>query len=313
MRILGRGSKTKGSKLGKVKESKRFWKWFETKSYRVLGRRLEQRNKDVILAEKLRRANLSLTPGLYMAMIILSTIIAAAASSCISFLLFFMVLNLSYALITTIIVVAVATGMTAAILPMSVSMRISNRKARIDRELPFMLSELSIMASTGLSPVQVIRRMANRSQNEAMMNEFRKIVYKIDIEGKDIITSLGETARETPSDSLRETLWDLSNMMHQGGDLDVYLRVKADEIMALKRDMQREFIDKLASISDIYISLVLVGVLFLVIAAFLIDAMGSDFGGIDSNTLLILLTFFIIPVAAIAIGLVVTSAYSKTD
>jgi len=292
---------------------KRFWKWFETYSYRTFGRRFEERNKDMLLAEKLRRANLSLTPGLYTAMVVMAAIIAASVSGIASVLLFFVILGLESALIITIIVVGLATLMAATILPMSVSMRISNRKAKIDRELPFTLSELSIMASTGLSPVQVIRRMATRSQNQAMMNEFRKIVYKIDIEGKDIITSLGETAKETPSDAFRETLWDLSNMIHQGGDLDIYLRVKADEIMALKRDLQREFIDKLATYSDIYISLVLVGVLFLVIAAFLIDAMGSNFGGIDSNMLLIMLTFFLIPVAAIAIGLVVTSAYSKTE
>ncbi len=313
MKPFGKRSKSKKETLKESSVEKRFWKWFEAFSFRALGRRLGENNKNMILAEKLRRANLSLTPGLYTAMIILAAVIAAAVSIFASFILFFLILNLSAALIITIIIVIIATGMAAAILPMSVSMRISNRKAKIDHELPFTLSELSIIASTGLSPVQVIRRMANRSQNEAMMNEFRKIVYKIDIEGKDIITSLGETAKETPSESFRETLWDLSNMIHQGGDLDEYLRIKADEIMSMKRDLQREFIDKLSNISDIYITLVLVGALFVVIAAFLIDALNSSFDGIDSNTLLIMLTFFIIPVAAIAIGLVVTSAFSKTD
>ena len=265
----------------------------------------------MIMADKLRRANLSLSPGLYFAMIIIAGVIAGAISIVASILVFFIILNLSSALLITIVIVAIAIGMAAAILPISVSMRISNRKAKIDQELPFTLSELSIIASTGLAPVQVIRRMANRSQNEAMMNEFRKIVYKIDIEGKDIVTALGETARESPSDALRGTLWDLSNMIHQGGDLDEYLRGKADEVMGLKRDIQREFIEKLATISDVYITLVLVGVLFVVVAAYLLDIMGDEFAGIDANTALLMLTFFIIPVAVIAIGLVVSSAFSK--
>ena len=155
--------------------------------------------------------------------------------------------------------------------------------------------------------------MAQRDINPAMAGEFKRIIFKIDVEGKDLITALGETAKETPSDMLRETLWDLSNMIHQGGNLDVYLRAKADEILNLKRAIQKEFIDKLTTLSDVYVSLVLIGVLFIGIAAFLIDALGTTFAGIDAQTLLLLLTFFIIPVAVFAVAMLATTAYAKSE
>ncbi len=281
--------------------------------YRLVGGIFERRPRNTRLEDRLRKANLPLTPPVYLSMQMVTGIIAAASSLTASLLIFFVILNLDGFALFAIGMTALSTAAALAILPMAVGVRISNRKSKIDRELPFTLSELSILASTGLSPIEVLRKMAQRNVNPAMSGEFKRIIFKIDVEGKDLITALGEVAKETPSELLRGSLWDLSNMIHQGGDLDLYLRAKADEILNLKRSIQKEFIDKLTTLSDIYVSLVLIGVLFVGIAAFLIDALGSTFGGIDAETLLILLTYFIIPVAVFAVAMIATSAYSKAD
>jgi archaellum biogenesis protein FlaJ (TadC family) len=102
-------------------------------------------------------------------------------------------------------------------------------------------------------------------------------------------------------------------MIHQGGDLDGYLRSKADDVMKAKRATQKEFIDKLSTYSDIYITLVLIGVLFIGIGAFMIDALGSSIMGLGSDTILLGLTFGIIPVSVAVIAVMVASAYSKVD
>ena len=125
------------------------------------------------------------------------------------------------------------------VLPMAVMTRRSKRGASIEKELPYTLSELAIMASTGLSPVEIFRRIAKRNEREAISAEFKKIVYKMDIEGKDLISAISEAARESPSLGFRETLWDLANMVHQGGNLDEYLRNKADDVMRMKRENQK--------------------------------------------------------------------------
>jgi archaellum biogenesis protein FlaJ (TadC family) len=156
-----------------------------------------------------------------------------------------------------------------------------------------------------------MRHMTQRNENTPMNHEFKKIVYKIDVEGKDIISALSETAKETPSPLFRETLWDLSNMIHQGGDLDAYLRGKADTTMQVKREIQKEFIEKLATYSEIYITLVLIGVLFLGIAAFLLDATQTSMGFLNSESLLLLMAYGLVPVAIIVINVIVSMAYSK--
>src|SRR5208282_2504527 len=215
------------------------------------------------LAERLKQAGINATPGLYRAVLVVTTLIALAASLGATLLIFLVLLRdpvwYEY--------VAVLTGITAlstaAALRGSVGTRITNRKGQLERELPFTLSELSVLASTGMSPITLVRRMAKRTHDPAMTAEFKKVVYKTDIQGEDLITALAETAKESASTSLRETFWDLANMIHQGGNLDEYLRNKSDDVLKLKRVAQKEFIERLQTFVDMYVSLVLVGVLLI--------------------------------------------------
>ena len=265
------------------------------------------------LEEKLKKAGLNLTPELYTSMMIVTTIIVTSTALMVSLLLFVVILSLPDGILIILLMTAISAGGTAAAFPFVISSRISNRKTQIDKELPFMVSELSILASTGLSPIEIIRRIAAREKNEAMKFELMKAVYKADVEGKDIVTALGETAKESPSDLLREILWDLSNMIHQGGELDEYLRMKADDMLNLKRSIQKEFVDRLAGYSEMYVTGVLMVVLLLGVGSFLIDATGSTAGGMSADTILQLVAFAIIPLAIFVIGLFVTMSYSKTE
>lgn len=281
--------------------------------YHFLGKKLMKKEKFENIDRKLKMANVKYTPEVYISVIITSGFII----TCVSALFYFLLFNFLFATPNWIFFVLILTSMTGgmsfAFFPFVVTSKISNRKLQINKELPFILSELSILASTGLSPIKIFRSIVTQDEQNIMNSELKKIIYKIDIDGKDIITAISETAKESPSEVFRETLWDIANMIHQGGDLDGYLRNKADSSMQLKRDVQKEFIEKLGTYSELYISLVLVGVLFLGIAAFLIDAMGSTMGGITSDTLLLLLSFGLIPVAIIVINIIVASAYSKNE
>lgn len=290
----------------------RFVDSYKRTAYRLFGERLERKKRDLLI-EKLKKANVGMTPGQYLSVLLLNGLLAITVSSIMAVVMFAVVLAMADWWLFSLALIGISALVALVSLPITISNSISARRSKVDRELPFSLSELSILASTGLSPIDVFRRMAARCKDEAMATEFKKVIYKTDMEGKDLITALGETARETPSDVLRETFWDLANMIHQGGSLDDYLRVKADEVMSLKRKIQEEFVSKLTGISDIYVSLVLIGVLFIGIAAFLINALGSSFGGLDANTLLMLLTYLLLPVVIGAFSLVVMSSYSKTE
>ncbi len=288
-------------------------KSYRTFCYRLVGSRFERSSDSQELSARLKQAGMDITPGMHRAVLLVTTVIAVIAVLGASTVIFHLLLKsaLWYAyvlLLTGITFVAVAGGFRFMVRSATV-----NRKDQLDRELPFSLSELSVLASTGMSPIQLVRRMAQRQHDPAMTQEFKSVVYLTDIQGKDLITALSETARDCPSTSVRESFWDLANMIHQGGDLDEYLRNKSDDILKLRRLVQHEFIERLTTFLDMYVSLVVVGVLMIAVGAFLINSFGSSIDGLDANTLLLLLTFGLVPVAVTMTILLISIAYSRAE
>ena len=292
-----------------------FQRRYRTFCYGLFGERFDRRQgiESEELAERLKQAGINATPGLYRAVLLVTVLIALVASLAASLLIFLVVLRepLWYEYVGFLTLLT--TGATAGAIRFSVGTRITNRKGQLERELPFTLSELSVLASTGMSPIALVRRMARRTHDPAMTAEFKKVVYKTDIQGKDLITALAETAKESASTTLRETLWDLANMIHQGGNLDEYLRGKSDDVLKLKRLSQREFIERLSTFLDMYVSLVLIGVLMIAVGAYLINAFGSTIGPLDANSLLIVLAYGIVPMSVGMTVILISIAYARAE
>jgi len=318
MAFISSGKKGKNEKptsRGNGSEKVAFINRYGSFSYRLWRKRLIRdldTKKHESLSIKLKRADMQITPEIYLSIIYLTAILAFTASLCVSFVLFYVILQNTTWYLFVLGLTAIVTGASVAILPLSLQMRMSKRRMEIEKELPFMVSELSIMASTGLSPIEIIRRMSMRNVNPHIKSELKKVVFKADVEGKDIVTGLGEAARESPSENFREIFWDLSNMIHQGGNLDTYLRMKADNIMSLRRDIQSSLINRLATYADIYISGVVMMVLLVGVGAFLIDATGGG-EGLTADTLLLLLTYGIVPIAILVIAMLIKMTYSKSE
>ncbi|HTP54386.1 MAG TPA: type II secretion system F family protein [Thermoplasmata archaeon] len=286
---------------------------YRTLSYHLFGERLEEGGGSDVLAERLRRAGFAVSPAMHTGMMLLTVLVAASVSAVVSFLLFFEILHSTQWYLYELALVGISATSVVAGFRFLVDSRISNRKSQLERELPFTLSELSVLASTGTSPIRLMRRMAQRDHDPAMTETFRQVIYKTDIQGKDLITALADTAKSSPSTSVRDTLWDLANMIHQGGNLDEYLRSKSDAVLQLKRLIQKEFIERLSTFLDMYVSLVLVGVLMIAVAAFLLNALGSTAAGLNADELLLLLTFGLVPLAVAMTIIMVSIAYAGAE
>lgn len=281
--------------------------------YRLFGRSIDLSFDMEETKMRLMMADINFTPGLYFSIIIMSTILASIFSAIFFSFVFIVVLEYEYWFFYVVLLTMLFSGGVAIVYPLIVRMRINKKKGELDKELPYTLSELSVLASTGLSPIQILRSISKKTDNEYMRQEFRKVIYKIDMEGKDIITSLGESAKETPSLHLREALYDFANMIHEGGSIDNYLRKKADQGMSLRRDLQRELIESMSVLMELYLSLVLVVILLTGVGSFLLDVMGQRAGGMSANEILIVVSFFFIPMAIFTVIMFVSTAFSKVE
>lgn len=284
---------------------------YKTFCYRLIGARLDRTSPSEELADRLKQSGQNVTPGLHRAVLLVTSLISGVVGAFAGVFIFLLLLKIPLWYVYTAGIAGLTAGVVALGFQSLLSTRISNRKTELEKELPFTLSELSVMASTGMSPIELVHRMARRNHDPAMTNEFKRIVYKTDIQGKDLISALAETAKESPSLSFREALWDIANMIHQGGDLDEYLRNKSDDVLKLKRIIQKEFIERLQTFVDMYISLVLIGVLMIAVGAFLLNAFDSTAAGIDANELLLLLTYGMVPLATVVTAVMISMAYGQ--
>lgn len=283
--------------------------WLQVASYRLVGRHFERERPH--LTATLDRAGFSFSPGLYQGMMLCAGFAA--------FLLFGLLAAIGFALVMGplgaaygVLVGAVAGGLSAAAFPFVVRSRIQNRSHAIDKELPFALSELSVLAGIGLSPITLMRRMATRKHDPATTGAFRQITAMVDTEGRDLVTAMAETARKSPSDALRTTLWDMANLMHQGGDLETYLKGQSETVLVQVRASQKSFTEQLGTYADMYISIVLLGIMFLAIGAFLIDAFRTTAGPLTADGLLLVLTWGLGPIVVIVLGLLLSSAHGSS-
>jgi flagellar protein FlaJ len=82
---------------------------------------------------------------------------------------------------------------------------------------------MSILASTGTTPMNLIHLLAS-SDHGAVSDELKKIIYSVDILGKDFIAATIDVARITPSPHMRSMLIELTRMAHTGGSMESYLQ-----------------------------------------------------------------------------------------
>ncbi len=66
---------------------------YRTFCYRLLGQRYDQGDPDIILAERLKQAGLSITPGMHVAVVQVTTILALVASLAFGLVFFLGILH----------------------------------------------------------------------------------------------------------------------------------------------------------------------------------------------------------------------------
>ncbi len=284
---------------------------YENFCYALLGARLDRRRR-TRLGDTLKQAGVHLSPGLYLSMAIVSAGFAALLLTPLASIHFALVVGTPLWPLLGPGLGLASAALVGGAFPAVVKTRIAKRRERIEKEIPFSLGELSVLAAIGLSPINMMAKMAERDEDPAMTSEFRKVVFKTRIQGKDLITALAETARESPSKLLRETLWDLGNMIHQGSNLAQYLDARSSEVLEAKRSKQTQFIDTLGTFGDMYVTGVLLSVIFLGMGAFLIDALGTG-AGLTGTFLLSALAYFLIPTIVVVVAILLSTAHARVD
>ncbi len=285
--------------------------WYNKFSYFAF-RWLDNKPRPGVL-QLLYKADIQMLPGMYLGTIIITAAIVTVALLFVSWFVFTLILHSPLALIFEIVLPLAGLGASLGALPLITLNKITGKKVKIDAVLPFVLAYMATLSSAGMNPVEVIRAVGLRDFGP-VSREFQKISYRSDVLGEDIISAINHIALNTPSDTLRELLIGMSNIIISGGSLRTYCEQESKELFATKRAKLRSFIDSLAAFSEGYIGGIIVSLIMGVIGIIVMGALGLKvLPFLSSADLFDILIFVIVPLINIIFLAMLETRYASGE
>jgi len=151
----------------------------------------------------------------------------------------------------------------------------SNRKRSIDTMLPYAVHYMSAMSGAGVIPVDIFSSLAkNKIYGEAAV-EASYVVRDIKVLGNDLVQAMKNVASTTPSYRMQEFLQGAITIVSSGGDLESFLKLKAEQFVIESKREQKEFLDTLGLIAETYVTAFVAGPLFLIVMMSVMTIMGG--------------------------------------
>jgi flagellar protein FlaJ len=256
-----------------------------------------RREKYARLRENLLRARIFVPVERWLSRAVFYSLIAAASAAALYLLLKFFILSLvaEFSLDTTELVLsslfAVGT-FGASYTGFSVYPRIRawERKGAIDQNLPYAIGYISAMASIGVYPFVIFKKLAKAEETYGEVSkEVQLLVRDVEFLGFDFITALKKLVATTPSIHMRAFLQGAVTTALSGGEMGSYFVRTAEEYMAERRKKYEDFIEMLSLFAEFYvIGLVASPLLLVVVLSIMAFLGGASLAGLAAIIYLVI-------------------------
>ncbi len=255
----------------------------------------------------LKRANMKISIYEYLSMIMFTLFLIT-----IFFLGFFFVLYYYFRLnIFFLIILPITLLIAFLILYMYPGFVASNRRRDIESKLAYSVTYMSAMAEAGVAPITIFENIAKSPLYGEITEEAKNIATESKIFGKDIVSVLADYSFVTPSKKFGDLLQGIVTTIRSGGDLNVYLKNKADGIMFDYREIRKEFTDTLGIYSEIFISFIFLILLLIVTISIFKLFSAQKLGPFTFDDILNILTYIVVPGFSILFILLLDAIYPE--
>jgi len=251
----------------------------------------------------LEKAGLKVTYEAFMGLTIFASIISGIVA--LSFALL-----LSHSVFISILVGLIVLSASFGVCYMYPYLSISSRTRKIDANLPLTANFMSVLASAGMPPERILRSLAKVGDEFGVGEEVRRIIGDIELLGYDLNAALKRGSLRSASRKFGSMLDGVVTMSHMGGDLAGYLREESDKYKKTRVASMKSFTEGLGGIAEVYVSLLIALPLALVVMLSIMSFLGggtSMLGGIPPQSLLLLVTFVVMPIGVIVLLVIVDS------
>lgn len=231
------------------------------------------------LSVDIRKANIDILFSTYVAMMFFTTLLTIIFSVFITFIITFFDLSFTGSFINqNIFQTFQYVFWIPLVLPIVVyfsvyyypSLEKDSLSKKIDRELPFAVIHMSAISGSGIEPSELFKIIGLSKEYPYLRKEIRKVLNQINLYGYDLVTSLNNVSKSSPSNKLAELFSGLSTTITSGSNLQNFFEKRAETLMNAYQ-IERESYIKLAEMfMDIYIAVVIAAPMILMIVLILI-------------------------------------------
>jgi flagellar protein FlaJ len=272
-------------------------------AYRYLGFRIQRYLPYFTdLGDTLQKAALKISLQSYVSMMVLLSGVSLIFSSIVSGgLAIFAGSQIWLALLYAVGVGVLFGTIVFSILYFLPSLMAASRRKRMDLELPYVTSHMSILASAGIPPTRMFKLLEDSRTTPEVASDSNEIVRDVEILGHDIMTALEDERQRSPSNVFGDVLEGLVATIRSGGNMRSYLQDATKTIMDLRRIAAKQLIESLGVFAEMYISLLIVFPLLIIVMFSVMALIGGGLGGLSVTVMMSFVTYGIIPICGIAV------------
>ncbi|MDZ7745596.1 MAG: type II secretion system F family protein [Halobacteriales archaeon] len=145
------------------------------------------------------------------------------------------------------------------------AIRADSRAREIDAGMPRMVAFVYALSRGGMPFPKVMETIAdNRDVFGTGAEEFEVASRNINLFGADLVSSIRDISDRTPSEQFESFSENLTSVLQSGQDLSEFLHSEYERYREEAEERQQEILDVLATAAEIYVTVVVAGMLFLV-------------------------------------------------
>jgi flagellar protein FlaJ len=266
------------------------------------------------LQQSLSKAGMYIPADAYVSfMLLIGGIVGFFASLNAFVLSYFLTKNAAFSAVLAAPVFLVAGLFAVAFTYLYPSVEAGKKRRAIEEGLPFTVSFMGILASSGVPPKRVMRSLSELEKADVGMGGESTVMYRdMELMGGDLVSVLKEEATKGISPLLSGILDGFVSTVRAGGDLAAFFNEEAKGLMRLRRSILKEFVDILVMISEMYMSLMVAFPLILIVMLVVMSSIGGgSIGGTGPETLVPLIIYAIVPGAGLVLLLLLDSLSPK--
>lgn len=281
-------------------------------SYRLFGRAA---SRLTLLKQAYEQSGISRLYESYMALMLFSSVVMFVTVFVIGALLHWFLFKLAVAqfAVAVLVLSTIASIIVMVMFVVYPLYRGKQRRAEIDSNLVYTAGYMGVLSAGGISVERIFDRVIQVERHPAIRDLAKRLVADIKIFGLDVVSSLNDVVKHSPSEVFSKLLIGITNTLKTSGDLKGLLTFETERLLSGKREQLKKTLNTLVGLGEVYIAGVVMGPATFIIMITILSVMGNVAFGISPIIQLDLLVFLGIPMMCSVFIIILNSVLPEEE